>query len=432
MTSSTTTWVPDGNYLEKYSRDYFTDKHKTDWGRAINFDGHNSQPVRDYYISNAEYWIRDFHLDGLRLDATQDIHDDCEPHILSEISQAARRAAGHKSVLLVGENEPQDTRLIKPLASGGYGLDALWNDDYHHSASVALTGKADAYYSDYRGTAQELLSAIKHGYLYQGQRYRWQKARRGTSTLGLPRASMITFIQNHDQIANSARGERIHENTSPGMYKALTAATLLGPGTPMLFQGQEFRSSRRFLYFADHGPELAEKVKEGRREFLAQWRSLQLPNMQICFDDPAAPASFKDCVLDFREVETHASSYALHRDLLRLRREDPIISKQGAYGLDGAVLSDRCFLIRYFSPAFEDDRLLLINLGSDLEFNPAPEPLLAPPHLKEWSTLWSSEDPQYGGCGTAALDSDKNWIIPAQAAVLLKPMLTPPEEDSHE
>src|SRR6202451_2288537 len=238
---------PDGNYLPKFSPFYLTDKYKTDWGQAINFDGEQNGPVREFFRENAAYWIREFHLDGLRLDATQDIQDESEPHILLEITQAARNAAGSRSILLIGENEPQDTRLIRPIAEGGYGLDALWNDDYHHTAMVALTGKADAYYTDYRGTAQEFLSAVKHGYLYQGQWYRWQEQRRGTSTLGLPRAAMIDFIQNHDQVANSARGQRVHELTAPGMLKTLTALTLLAPGTPMLFQGQEFAASSPFL-----------------------------------------------------------------------------------------------------------------------------------------------------------------------------------------
>ena len=161
--------------------------------------------------------------------------------------EAARLAAGTKTIVIVGENEPQDTCLIKSIADGGYGLDALWNDDYHHTATVALTGKSDAYYSDYRGSAQELLSAMKYGFLYQGQRYHWQNKRRGHSTLGFPRKAMITFTQNHDQIANSARGQRVHELSSPGNYKALTALTLLCPGTPMLFQGQEFQSSKPLL-----------------------------------------------------------------------------------------------------------------------------------------------------------------------------------------
>jgi maltooligosyltrehalose trehalohydrolase len=412
---------PDGNYLPKFSPFYLTDKHSTDWGQAINFDGEQSGPVREFFRENAAYWIREFHLDGLRLDATQDIHDESQPHILAEIVRAAREAGGRRSIVLIGENEPQNTRLIKPLSEGGYALDALWNDDYHHSAMVALSGKADAYYTDYRGTAQEFVSAAKYGYLYQGQWYRWQKKRRGTSTLGLPRPAMVNFIQNHDQVANSARGQRAHEVASPGVLKALTALTLLAPGTPMLFQGQEFAASSPFLFFADHKPELAEKVRNGRIEFLEQWRSLKLPEMRACLPDPAAPETFERSKLDHSEVGSHAPAYALHRDLLRLRSEDAVISRQGEDGFDGALLSPSCFILRFFSRGYREDRLLVVNLGTELEWNPAPEPLLAPPSDTRWAKLWSSEDPQYGGCGTAALDTEDNWRLPGQAAVLLHP-----------
>jgi maltooligosyltrehalose trehalohydrolase len=412
---------PDGNYLTKFSPFYVTTRYKTDWGEAINFDGEESGPVREFFRENAAYWIREFHLDGLRLDATQDIHDDSEPHILAELTCAARNAAGHRSILMVGENEPQNTRLLKRLEDGGYGFDALWNDDYHHTAMVALTGKADAYYTDYRGTAQELLSAVKHGYLFQGQWYSWQQKRRGTPTLGLPRTAMINFIQNHDQIANSACGQRIHELTSPGMLKAVTALTLLAPGTPMLFQGQEFGASSPFLYFADHKPELAKQIKAGRMEFLAQWRSLALPEMQKAFDDPHASETFQKCKLNHAEVHGHAKTYTLHKDLLHLRREDPILSHQGAYGIDGAVFSSQCLVVRFFSPGFQQDRLLLVNLGVELGLDPAPEPLLAPPASMEWVKMWSSDDPQYGGCGTPLLDTEQNWKIPGQAAILLHP-----------
>jgi len=414
---------PDGNYLPKFSPFYLTDKHETDWGQAINFDGEQSGPVREFFRENAAYWIREFHLDGLRLDATQDIHDKSEPHILAEISQRSRAAAADRSILLIGENEPQNTRLIRPLAEGGYGLDALWNDDFHHSAMVALTGKADAYYTDYRGSAQELLSAVKYGYLYQGQWYRWQEQRRGASTLGLPRAAMVNFIQNHDQVANSARGQRLGALTSPGMLKAVTALTLLAPGTPMLFQGQEFSASSPFLFFADHEPELANKIRNGRIEFLEQWRSLKLPEMRKCFADPSSQTTFDCSKLDFSEVKKHSEMYALHRDLLRLRKQDPVISLQGDCGIDGAVFSPTCLLVRYFSPDYRNDRLLVVNLGTDLDLNPAPEPLLAPPENCEWAKLWSSDDPQYGGCGTAALDSAENWKIPGQAAVVLHPLI---------
>lgn len=416
---------PDGNYFDKFSPFYFSDTHKTDWGKAINFDGPHCGPVREFFRENATYWIREFHLDGLRLDATQDIHDHSSPHILAEISQTCRRAAGHRSVVLIGENEPQQTTLLRPVSQGGYGLDGLWNDDYHHSAMVALTGKAEAYYTDYRGTPQEFVSTAKYGYLFQGQYYSWQKKRRGTSTLGLPRWSMVNFIENHDQVANSARGQRPQELAAPGVFKSITALTLLMPGTPMLFQGQEFAASSRFLFFADHKPELAKSVAKGRKEFLEQWRSHVAPDIQACFDNPAALSTFERSKLNWDEIDAHGELYLLHCDLLRLRREDAVISRQGEDGIDGAVLSPQCFVLRFFSPGFENDRLLLVNLGVELRYDPSPEPLLGPPNGKRWEKLWSSDDAQYGGCGTAALDTEENWIIPGQAAVVLHPIRRP-------
>ena len=413
---------PDGNYLTKFSDRYLSKKHKTDWGPGINFDGEGCSAVREFYRENAVSWIRDFHLDGLRLDATQDIHDDTEPGIIAEISEATRKAAGHRSIVLIGENEPQDTQLLRPLSEGGSGLDGLWNDDYHHSAVVAMTGKADAYYSDYRGNAQEFVSAAKYGYLFQGQWYRWQKKRRGTPTFGLPRTSMVNFIENHDQVANSAHGQRMHELAAPGVYRAMTALTLLMPGTPMLFQGQEFASSSRFFFFADHKPELAEKVKKGRAEFLEQWRALRNPDMQACLHDPAAPSTFELSRIHNEEALIRRHMYALHRDLLKLRREDPVISQQGDAGIDGAVLSGQCFVLRYFSDDLQNDRLLVVNLGTDLNMDPSPEPLLGPPLEKRWTELWSSDSSAYGGCGTAPLDTDENWRIPGMAAVVLHPV----------
>lgn len=417
---------PEGNYLLKFSPYYLTDKYKTDWGQAINFDGENDGPVRSFFIENAAYWIREFHLDGLRLDATQDIYDDSACHIIGEIVTAARAAAGDRSILLIGENEPQNTNLIRPLRDGGLGLDALWNDDFHHSATVALTGKADAYYTDYRGRPQEFVSAMKYGYLYQGQWYRWQKKRRGSSNLGLPRPAMVTFIQNHDQVANSATGQRAHAISSPGVLRALTALTLLGPGTPMLFQGQEFGASSPFFFFADHKGDLAKLVRIGRIDFLEQWRALSSPEMKGYFADPCLEETFQRSKLDFSEVESHRALYALHRDLLCLRAKDPVFREQGQNGLDGAILAEQAFVIRFFSPDFRNDRLLMINLGVDAEFDPAPEPLLAPPSETHWAELWSSDSAEYGGSGSAPIDPSGLWRVPGQAAVVLRPVS--PEE----
>jgi maltooligosyltrehalose trehalohydrolase len=412
---------PDGNYLTQFSERYFTGRYGTEWGEPFNYDGEDSAPVREFIVSNAVYWITEFHLDGLRLDATQSMNDASPEHVLAAIARETRRAARPRSIILVAENEPQHTRLARPTSQGGYGLDGLWNDDFHHSAMVALTGHSEAYYSDYRGRPQELLSALKHGYLYQGQRYRWQGKRRGMPSFGVPRPAFVTFIQNHDQIANSARGLRAHALTSPGRWRALTAVMLLGPGTPMLFQGQEDASSKPFFYFADHGPELAEAVRTGRKEFLAQFRSLTLAEWEGgLLPDPASPSTFESCKLDHGERERHREARALHRDLLRLRRTDAVLRRQGEDGLDGAVLGEHAFVLRFFGKE-GDDRLLVVNLGTDEHLTPAPEPLLAPPEGMAWAVVWSSEAQGYGGNGTFPPDSADGWRLPAEAAVLLAP-----------
>jgi len=293
---------------------------------------------------------------------------------------------------------------------------------------VALTGRSEAYYTDYRGTPQEFIAAAKYGYLYQGQWYDWQKKRRGTPTFGVPPAAFVTFVQNHDQVANSGRGQRCHQLTSPGRFRAMTALLLLGPGTPMLFQGQEFAAGSPFFYFADHTPELARLVCKGRAEFMAQFPSVAQPDMQACLPDPADPATFERCKLDWSERERNQPVVAMHRDLLRLRRAEPAFRGQRPGGVDGAVLADEALVLRYFDP--EGDRLLVVNLGRDVHLHPAPEPLLAPPEGCRWEVLWSSEDPRYGGNGTPPVDTaDDNWHLPGHAAVVLAPRPADDESD---
>ena len=415
---------PDGNYLKQFATEYFSARYQTEWGEALNFDGEGSAEVREFFLANAAYWVEEFHFDGLRLDATQQIFDASGEHIIAAVTRRVREAARGRATIVVGENEPQHARLVRPAERGGYGLDGLWNDDFHHSAMVALTGRNEAYYTDYEGRAQEFVSAVKYGFLFQGQRYKWQKARRGAPALDLAPEAFISFIQNHDQIANSGRGDRVHKLTSPGRLRAMTALTLLAPSTPMLFQGQEFAASAPFFYFADHGAELAAKVRDGRLEFLSQFPSLDTVEARRYQPAPADAATFERCKLDLSEREKHAEVYALHKDLLRLRHEDAVFRRQRRRGVDGAVLAPEAFVLRFFDDedGADGDRLLLINLGPDLRLDPAPEPLLAPPAGALWETLWSSESVAYGGCGTAPLDTEENWRIPGHAAVALKPI----------
>jgi maltooligosyltrehalose trehalohydrolase len=412
---------PDGNYLKQYAAAYFTDAYVTDWGEPLNFHGPGSKGVRDFFLANVRHWIAEYHLDGLRLDATQSIYDRPEDHILAAITRVARDAAHPRTIVLIGENEPQETRLVRPLDQGGYGLDALWNDDFHHSAMVALTGRREAYYTDYKGSPQELVSAMKHGYLFQGQRYSWQKERRGTPTTGLAPSAFVTFLENHDQVANSAHGQRPRRLSSPGRHRALTALVLLGPGTPMLFQGQEYGSERPFLYFADHEGELREKVAAGRREFLAQFPSLRDWPGELA--RPDAEATFRSCVLDGRDRDEAMA--ALHADLIRLRRDDDVLREQGGHGFDGAVIGPQAFALRFQGARPDDVRLLLVNLGPEIIEPAIAEPLVAPPTRAGWGVLWTSEDPRYGGAGSVEPEADEGWRIAAEAALLLGPSRRP-------
>jgi maltooligosyltrehalose trehalohydrolase len=409
---------PDGNYLRAFSPDYFTDRYQNAWGEAINFDGPSSGPVREFFLSNAAYWVDEFHMDGLRLDATHQIFDSSAEHILAAMAKRTRTAARGRDIVLVAENESQHTRLARPLLQGGYGLDALWNDDFHHSAMVALTGRNEAYYEHYLGKPQELVSAAKYGYLYQGQRYSGQKSREGSPTGGLRPAQFVNFLENHDQVSNSGHGKRVHMLTTAGRYRAATALLLLAPGTPLLFQGQEFAASAPFRFFADHVEELRHKVREGRAKFLSQFRSLATPEMQAILADPGSRSTFEMCKLDWNERQTHAPVYRMHKDLLRLRRDDPVFRAQRPGGLDGAVLAEEAFVLRFFGGE-DGDRLLLVNFGRDLRLDPAPEPLLAPPEDCLWRVLWSSEDPRYGGSGAEAPDTGESLRIPGHAALVL-------------
>jgi maltooligosyltrehalose trehalohydrolase len=391
---------PDGCYLRQFAKDYFTSKYVNDWGESINFDGPGSAGVRELVSENAAMWIDEFHLDGLRLDATQSINDASDEHVLALVAQRARAAAPERSIYLVAENEPQDVALIDR-----YGIDALWNDDWHHSALVAVTKKREAYYTDYLGTPQEFVSMAQYGFLYQGQYYSWQESARGTSSIHLSPEQLVCFTQNHDQVANSARGERLQQLTTPGRFRALTALLLVGPNTPMLFQGQEFGASSPFLYFADHNPELAKAVAKGRREFLEQFPSLL--ELHGDFARPDDEETFLRCRLDHGERETNVAFVKLHRDLLRLRSE-----MTGR--VRGAVIAANAFVLRF------DDRLLIVNLGEELKLDVVPEPLLAPPTSRSWDLRWSSESTDYGGAGTPPIMIDGRWRIPAQAAIVMK------------
>jgi maltooligosyltrehalose trehalohydrolase len=414
---------PDGNYLGVYSDDYLLRGKGHEWGDPINFDGPNSGPVREFFITNGRYWIEEFHFDGFRFDATHAIHDQSEEYIIGAVGRAAREAAGSRSIILIAENDLQEAKMARPLSKGGDDLDGIWNDDFHHSAVVALTGRNEAYFADYIGAPQEFISAAKYGFLYQGQALSWQKVLRGTPTFGIPAEAFVCFIENHDQIANTGPGDRPRFQTSPGRYRAITALLLLGPWTPLLFQGEEFGASSPFVFFADVGDAaVRDGTRKGRAELLAPFLALTEEEATRTLPAPDDPQVFAQCKLHFVEREKNHELYDLHIDLIKLRREDSRFRRQSSGGIDGAVLGPASFVLRYFSKE-NDDRLLLVNLGDSQVLRPASEPILAPPSGCNWETLWTSVAPRYGGAGSIAVGTQEQWVLPAESTVAFRPVL---------
>jgi maltooligosyltrehalose trehalohydrolase len=410
-----------GDRFEAFSPSYFTDRYENEWGRSLNFDAPGCEGARDYVVANAAYWIDEFHFDGLRIDATQALIDVSDRHIIAEIAAACRQAAGDRNIYLVAENEPQLTELVRSTSVRGLGLDAVWNDDFHHSAMVAATGRNEAYYHDHKGLPQEFVSAAKYGYLFQGQRYDWQDKTRGTPGLDLVPVNFVHFLQNHDQIANSALGLRLSDRVSPARLRALTALLLLGPQTPLLFQGQEFGSSSRFLYFFDSLDDIAERVEQGRQNFLKQFPGLCDPAALDRLAKPHHYRTFASCKLDWSEFDKNRNAVRLHRDLVGLRRGEPAIQRAGSEGaLDASVIGPAAMLIRYFGRDTPDDRLLVINLGVDLPIDSIPDPLFAPPAGFEWRLAWSSDDPNYGGGGQRPLDPKMRWVLSGDTALFFQ------------
>lgn len=408
---------PKNNSTGEFSSFYLSDEHVGEWGASLNFDGAHNGPVREFFVANARQWIEEYHFDGLRFDATQAVFDNSPEHILSEITRRIRDENPGRSLYFTGENEPQHARLAKPAVQGGYGIDALWNEDFHHVAMIAATGRREGYYEDYQGKAQEFLSMARRGFLFQGQVNTRQGKPRGTPTAGLRPENFILYMQNHDQVANTLRGTRIHDQTSPSRLRALTAWWLLAPGTPMLFQGQEFAASTPFLYFCDYDAPLCDEVCQGRHKFLSQFASLDNDESRDAIPAPCLPANFERCKLNHGERERNAEIVALHRDLLTMRRKDPVFRNRNPEMSDGVVLGDRAFAFREFG-GVNGDRLILVSLGDDLSFVQSPDPLLAPREGEAWALLWSSESVCYGGGGTPTVQPDRAFRLPGSATVV--------------
>ncbi len=315
---------PEGNYLHLYASDFFTERHHTPWGAAINFDGAGARPVRDFFIHNALYWLEEFHFDGLRLDAVHSIFDDSATHVLDELALTVRRGlAADRHIHLVLENDRNEARRLERDADGrSRHYDAQWNDDFHHAMHVAITGETHGYYADYAGDpATHLARCLAEGYDYQGEPspYRGRETR-GEPSAHLPPAAFISFLQNHDQVGNRACGERLTALVPENVLRPATAAWLLAPQVPMLFMGEEFGAATPFLFFCDFGPELAAAVTAGRRREFADFAAFR--DADTVVPDPNSLETFERSKLAWttRTSGPHAGWLAFYRELLDARR----------------------------------------------------------------------------------------------------------------
>jgi malto-oligosyltrehalose trehalohydrolase len=329
---------PEGNYLHLYAPQFFTERHHTPWGAAINFDGPGSRTVRDFYIHNTLYWLEEYHFDGLRFDAVHAILDDSEPHILTEIARAARNGPGReRDILLVLENGANQAHFLGP-AGAPNTFDGQWNDDIHHCLHVILTGENDGYYEDYVENPHAMLCrCLAEGFAYQGDESAHQGSPRGERSAHLPPTAFVSFLQNHDQIGNRAFGERITAIArSPEALRAAYAIFLLAPSPPMLFMGEEWQAPSPFIYFCDFEPELAEKVREGRKREFAHFEKFRGKDGKdgaaaASLPDPTAVETFRASRLDWNvpRQRSHADALDQVQRIIAIRHRDivPLIPK---------------------------------------------------------------------------------------------------------
>jgi maltooligosyltrehalose trehalohydrolase len=306
---------PEGNYLRKFGP-YFTAHHKTPWGEAVNYDSAGCEHVRRYVVENALYWIREYHLDGLRLDAVQTIKDDSPKHILAEIQervQALARELG-RTVNVIAETDENDSRYTRAVADGGYGLDAVWSDDFHHAVHAYFTSEREGYYAGF-GDPGQIARALREGYVFQGEHYPFWNAPRGTNAKDVPLPANVISLQNHDQVGNRAKGERLSMLIPRGAQKLAAALLLLAPHTPLLFMGEEYGETAPFQFFADfQDPELRKAVSEGRRSEFKDFDFSEVP-------DPEDLATFERSKLTWTSVPENLAMLEWYRRLLQLRKQ---------------------------------------------------------------------------------------------------------------
>jgi maltooligosyltrehalose trehalohydrolase len=380
---------PEGNYLAEFAP-YFTDLYKTPWGQAVNFDDAESDEVRRYFTENALQWIMDYHIDALRLDAIHAIVDISARTFLEELSAAVHAKAHElgRDVYLIPECNRNNAHVVSPPELGGWGFDAVWNDDFHHSLRVLLTGEQDGYYQDFHGV-EDLAVAYREGFFYTGQYSKYRRKRYGISSKQIPAKRFVVFSQNHDQVGNRSVGDRLSQSVSFEQLKLAAGTVLLSPYIPLLFMGEEYSEPAPFQYFVSHGDAaLIEAVRQGRKNEFAEFGwSGDVP-------DPQSEATFLSCKLNWnlRAEGQHRILWEFYQELLRLRRDVPSLAN-----LDKDALEVR---------SFPDEKVLLVRRWDAssqtlivCSFNQDPIDIKVQIPAGNWHTVLDSNDERWGGKG---------------------------------
>jgi maltooligosyltrehalose trehalohydrolase len=373
---------PEGNYLGEFGP-YFTDKYHTPWGSAINYDDRGSDEVRRLVVDNARYWISEYHIDGLRLDAIHGIFDFSPRHVLADVADAARSvgAAQGRTVVVIGESDMNDPRVLRDVSQGGYGLDGQWADDLHHAIHASLTGETRGYYSDF-GQAAQVADGFRTPFIFRGQHSPYRGRRHGAPAEGFSRDRFVVASQNHDQVGNRAAGDRLTTLLDPARLRLASALVLLSPYVPLLFMGEEYGETAPFQYFISHSdPELVKAVQQGRRrEFESFGWADDVP-------DPQAEDTFRRSKLnwDERNRGDHARIMAMYRDLLRLRRMEPAL-RPGQSAIE--VLDNGRAFAAMMKPEGAKYLLAVFNVSDSMMKLQLPG--------DGWRTIFDAHDEAYG------------------------------------
>ena len=387
---------PEGNYLNDFGP-YFTDRYRTPWGSAINYDGPESDEVRQYVVDNAVYWVTEYHIDGLRLDAIHGIFDFSAQHVLKDIASAVHSQAQRlgRVVNVIAESDLNDTRVIDSPSVGGYGLDGQWNDDFHHALRVVVAGERKGYYEDFHGLT-DLAAAVRNGFVYHARYSAHRRRRHGNSSRHCQPSQFVVFSQNHDQIGNRAVGDRLSTQLPWEALKAIRALVLLSPNIPLLFMGEEYGETAPFQYFIEHGdPDLIEAVRQGRRREFAHfgWNPEDIP-------DPQDAATFERSRLNRERLnDRQAALLRWSQALIQLRKKEPALGAG-----DGTIRKHRVWV-------FEDERVLVMHRWTRDKaaslvvcgFNPSPVTVRLVEPQGTWVRRLDSMEKEFGGSGQGSV-----------------------------